>query len=266
MSILQLDGYTMIHKETGLKVTTGPTAATNFVWFDTAVKPLDDVRVRKALAYAANVPAIVSGLGGLLFENPSFLPPVVFGYTTQNVQAYGENLAEAKKLLQEAGYGPTNKPKLSLGFQNALNGQLFAVKLKQSWSEVADVSLDLLADAVTYPDFIAGKGGWNVAIGRVTRLVTDQFLPLVDSKDINVLNISRWSNAEADSLVTTAITQTSNSKRAAALASLQQLVSQQVPMLPLGGQHAIIASSPHLNGVTTYPFPGIVEFSPMSFA
>ena len=81
-----------------------PRIATNYIALNASVKPLDDVRVRKALQYALNratlLDAVYNGMG-----------TVVNGMYPQGLNGYNPDLPEipyspkkAKKLLAQAGY------------------------------------------------------------------------------------------------------------------------------------------------------------------
>lgn len=67
-------------------------------------KPFDDVRVRMAVNYAVNKPAIVDafyGDQGFVAKNP--MPPSLWGYN-QTLKDFTYDSAKAKQLLKEAGF------------------------------------------------------------------------------------------------------------------------------------------------------------------
>lgn len=86
--------------------------AVEYVGFNTKKKPLDDVKVRKAISHAIEREAIIKGVyndvGSLA---NAAMSPMVFGYS-ENVKPYEYDLNEAKKLLKEAGYDKGLKLKL----------------------------------------------------------------------------------------------------------------------------------------------------------
>ena len=75
-----------------------------YLAMNTQKKPFTDVRVRRAINYAINRPAIVkaiyAGLGKVA-KNP--IPPTMWSYN-DNVKDYSYDPAKAKELLKEAGY------------------------------------------------------------------------------------------------------------------------------------------------------------------
>ncbi|MBA3943214.1 MAG: ABC transporter substrate-binding protein [Herpetosiphonaceae bacterium] len=71
---------------------------------DTSVKPLDNPKVRQAIAYAINKKAILSGFYGDEGEVATdFLPPSLKAARPQGVETYDYNVDKAKQLLKEAG-------------------------------------------------------------------------------------------------------------------------------------------------------------------
>lgn len=68
-------------------------------------KPLDDLRVRKAIAYALDRDAFLDIIGPVLGgPQISPVPPGYFGHLEMGMEQYEYNPALAKKLLAEAGY------------------------------------------------------------------------------------------------------------------------------------------------------------------
>ncbi len=92
-----------IRKSSKLKVIDRPSFNVGYVTINQAVKPFDDIRVRKAVAYGLDRARVVrsfySGRGIVAHE---FQPPAVLGYST-SVPKYPYSPAKAKALLQQAG-------------------------------------------------------------------------------------------------------------------------------------------------------------------
>jgi peptide/nickel transport system substrate-binding protein len=72
---------------------------------NTTMKPLDDVRVRRAIAHAINRDEIVQFLGKDVAEAAySIVPNGYLGQTTEGIPQYEYNPEKAKALLKEAGF------------------------------------------------------------------------------------------------------------------------------------------------------------------
>ncbi|WP_269853377.1 ABC transporter substrate-binding protein [Streptomyces sp. RPT161] len=96
-------------KELAGRVGTGHFGYTNYLAFNTKVKPFDNPKVREAIAYAINRTSVVNAAGGssLAEAATTFLPnQPTFGYTPYDPFPAGPNgdPAKAKELLKEAGY------------------------------------------------------------------------------------------------------------------------------------------------------------------
>lgn len=80
-----------------------PSTQTFFIEFNTTRPPFNDPRVRRAVALAINVPAALweahSGVG---YPIGTIVSPATYGYA--DLEPYGYDPAEAKRLLAEAGY------------------------------------------------------------------------------------------------------------------------------------------------------------------
>ena len=77
--------------------------APQYMMMNTKVKPLDDVRVRRAIQHAWNREAWKASLGGVVGEQLAPAPIDLLGEDYKPV-AYEYDLAKAKQLLTEAGY------------------------------------------------------------------------------------------------------------------------------------------------------------------
>jgi peptide/nickel transport system substrate-binding protein len=92
--------------------------------------PLDDPRVREALAISVNADALFTGLlGPLSAASTAPLPPTVFGYS--KIGAWKYDPERAKQLLKEAGIAP---------------GQLKLTLLGRSQKNENDVGLAMISD------------------------------------------------------------------------------------------------------------------------
>ncbi len=93
-----------INARPGYKIKTAPGNRVMFLQLNIHKKPLDDVRVRKAMAYAIDAESIIKHVlrgYGILANGP--IPPGVFGHNP-NLKPYPYDPPKAKALLKEAGY------------------------------------------------------------------------------------------------------------------------------------------------------------------
>jgi peptide/nickel transport system substrate-binding protein len=76
---------------------------TYFIGMKNNMKPFNDIRVRRALNYAVDVPHIIKLLNGRAVKANGVLPPGMPGYDAK-IKGYNYNPAKAKQLLKAAGY------------------------------------------------------------------------------------------------------------------------------------------------------------------
>jgi peptide/nickel transport system substrate-binding protein len=98
------DDAALLARDPGVRVLLQPSNNLAYVSMNVQQKPFDDVRVRRAVAYALDIPAIVHALYGPgTSYGDNWTPPGMLG-ENKAVHIYPHDVAMAKKLLAEAGY------------------------------------------------------------------------------------------------------------------------------------------------------------------
>ena len=99
------DQRSEVAQDPNLKVVLRPSLNVGYLALNPNYKPLADVRVRQAIAYAINRPEIVQAFWGDLAQtNEHFLPPALKSYQSNQLGQYAFNPQQAQHLLKEAGY------------------------------------------------------------------------------------------------------------------------------------------------------------------
>lgn len=123
-------GYERLVKNDSLEVATVASFLDYEVLFNWNVPPLDNIKVREALAIAINDEALFTALlGPLSSKSIGPLPPTVFG--AADVGSWKYDPERAKKLLEEAGIKP---------------GELKLTLLGRSQKDENDVGLAMISD------------------------------------------------------------------------------------------------------------------------
>lgn len=140
--------------------------ATYYVNLNNQRKPFDDVRVRKAFSAAIDRQTLVDEvLKGGQIPATAFAPPMA-GYTPQAGQGF--NVAEAKKLLAEAGY-PDGKgfPTLTYVYNTSAGHKLNAEFIQQQLK--TNLGIDIVLQNMEFKtlielrnkhDFTIARDGW----------------------------------------------------------------------------------------------------------
>jgi peptide/nickel transport system substrate-binding protein len=113
-------------------------------------KPLDDLRVRQAIAYAVNRAELVKFKGPLTAREAVSIIPHDYLGTDENAPLYPYDPPKAKQLLTEAGY--PNGVKITL-IQTQLPTMLNTMQVVQA--QLKKVGIDLQLDVVDHPTFHA---------------------------------------------------------------------------------------------------------------
>ncbi len=203
-------------------------AGLRFIWLALNVekKPLDDPRVRRALAHALDVNQVVlAGYNGLAPVARALIQPQVLGYW-KDAPAPRRDVAEARRLLAEAGAG---RVKLRLTLLNQPAFQTMGLVIQAQLKE-AGIDLDLdVRDSGTY--WSAGKGD----AGRSLDLVLQRFNGKLDpnfntqwftSSQVGAWNWARWRSPEFDRLNAQAGGELDRETRADLIVQCQKLMAE----------------------------------------
>jgi oligopeptide transport system substrate-binding protein len=144
-----------------------PYLGTYFYLFNTNKPPLDDVRVRRALAMAVDRERLTNTvLHGTNMPAYSITPPGTLGY--QPPQVFNYDVRKAKQLLAEAGY-PDGEgwPGLEITYNTSESHQKIAVALQQMWKDALNIDVTLAnqewkvyLDSVDQMNFQMARRGW----------------------------------------------------------------------------------------------------------
>lgn len=120
-----------------------------FFGLRTSAPPLDDVRVRQAIAHAIDREAIVK-MSPLRRTAVGILPPGMPAYSP-SVKALAHDPARARKLLAEAGH-PGGADLLPVRFLMTPAGPLAEALYEKFRSDLADVGIPVEFEQVTWPE------------------------------------------------------------------------------------------------------------------
>jgi len=210
-----------------------PYMGTYFYRFNTLNPALQDVRVRKALAYAIDRKKItekVTKCGQI--PAYSFTPPGSNNYFPKTEIPYDVELA--KNLLKEAGYDSGSEfPVLEILFNTNEDHRKIALAIQQMWQENLGISVELVnQDWKVYlnremiGDFQVSRAGW---IGDYEDPNT--FLDTLRPNRGN--NKTGWENPVYDKLIKQANSTIDQKERYKLLNEAEQLLIDEMPIAPI---------------------------------
>jgi len=250
-----------------------PGAVMELLVMRTTNPPLDDVRVRQALAYAIDremlTRVILSGM----------VPPAVSPMISTQAAAYQDdpfatyakpNPAKVTELLRAAGWqrsgdGPWKKDGevLTLKWVAGAGSMPFRAKLAQLVQEQLRrqgirTEITLIPSEVLYST-VAPHGKFH--LGEWSELTGAEPLPnliygcheIPRAPSWAGKNRAGWCNKQADALMTRADSQVDPAQRAATVKAANAIIAREVPVLPLFQSPDVVAWSTRVHGLRLNP-------------
>ena len=229
-----------------------PYMGTYFYRLNTTNPYLNDVRVRKALAYSIDRRLLVDKVTKCgQIPAYSFTPPGSNGYEPTTSIPFDPELA--KQLLFEAGFNSENKfPKLEILFNTNEDHRKIALAIQQMWQQNLGIEVELVnQDWKVYlsremvGDFQVSRAGW---IGDYEDPNT--FLDLMRPNRGN--NKTGWENMEYDSIVAQANSTNDQSERYELLKQAERILIDEMPIIPLYTYVRSYQLSPDVKGFSPH--------------
>jgi oligopeptide transport system substrate-binding protein len=227
-----LPGYARIHGYTGL----------TYYIFNLRKAPFNDARVRAAISMTADREFVTKQIlkAG---QQPAYslVPPGIANYQTGAMstdfkgQSMEERLARAKKLLEEAGYGPEKPLKFTFSFRNSGDNPRVAPVVQQNWAKIAPwVQVEILGaetqinyEKLRQGDFELGDAGWISDFNDAKNFV------YLFQTSTDQLNYGKYSNPEFDKLMEAADVEKDTVKRANIMKQAEAIVLKENGFMPM---------------------------------
>jgi len=224
--------------------------------------PLDNVNIRKALSISVLRDVIgpdVLGTG----ELPAYgwVPPGTSNYEgaqylpAWSQEPYDQRVAEAKKLMEEAGYTAANPLKLQLRYNTNENHQRIAVAISDMWKQIGvEVELFNAETAVHYDalragDFNVGRAGWLLDYDDASNSLDLLKTGVMQDGEMNWgNNYGRYSNPEFDKLMVDASNELDLVKRAELMHKAEATAMDQFAAIPIYWYVSKNVVSPKISG------------------
>lgn len=216
-----------------------PYLGTYFYRFNTAKKPFNDIRVRKAFSMVIDRNLITSRVtrGG---EIPAvtMTPPGIGGYSYTasplQTKVTKEIVAEAKALLAEAGYKDISTfPKVEILYNTSENHKKIAVAIQQMWKGFLGVQVGLYNQE--WKVYLASQSQLKFDISRSAWIgdYTDPntFLDMFVTNGGN--NNTGWTNKSYDDLIAKAASETDHAKRFELFKEAEKILLEELPVAPI---------------------------------
>jgi oligopeptide transport system substrate-binding protein len=164
---LPLDKLPVYQARENSPLVVAPYLGTYFYLFNTERPPVDDVRVRKALAMTVDRDKLIrTVLHGIYTPAYTITPPGTMGYQPPRLFDYDPE--KARQLLAEAGY-PNGEgwPGVEVIYNTSENHRKIAVALQQMWKDelnievtIANQEWKVYLDSIDTMNYAVARRGW----------------------------------------------------------------------------------------------------------
>ncbi len=222
-------------KDPRLRVVTTDAGSLTYlaVGFSAGAGPLEDVRVRRALRLALDLPALVAA-GTIAGGTPAgrVIPPGSFGFDPVRVPPR-RDLATARRLLEEAGYPSGFETDLDVGPNARQAGQAVA-------AQAAEAGIRLRVVVRRPDDFVSRIDGgsplclYSWFVGRdAGQALRNGFHTRDAARGLGSMNRTGYSNAAVDEALARLAAAARAEERLARLREVSDLLDEELPWIPL---------------------------------
>jgi len=244
-----------------------PIDRTFWIFLNTQHPSLASPLIRQALSLAVDRSAITKHIliGGKPLGKP--LPISLFGENTSS--AVGMNLEEAQKRFEQGlnalGYTKATLPPITITYSQQANRKQLATYLQEVWSKTFGIDVRLQAQEWNVLRSNLGKGLFEVTGCFEVALYKDPMEFLERFVSINPCNFAQWTFPTYGETVTSAKKERDPQRRLELLGKAEQILTEQVPFIPISTDVLLFEHHPHLKGYVLDCI-GAVDFSYASFS
>jgi oligopeptide transport system substrate-binding protein len=210
-----------------------PTLGVYFYRINTRHPPLDRIEVRRALALAVDRRDIVETVTRTgQVPALSFVPPGLSGYEPSTLGA--ENVAEAQRLLAEAGFpGGRGFPKLEILYNTHEGHKAIAELIQDRWKRTLGIDVGLRNQEFAVSLETVRQGQYDLARAAWIGDYADPntFLDMFVTGNEN--NETGWGNEEYDRLIHSAAAEADPAKRMKIFHDAEAILMRDLPILPI---------------------------------
>ena len=226
----------------------------SFLGLGTRNPPLDRLEVRQAIAHAVNRDALVEASPEFRRPSIGLVPPGMNAYSP-DPKAMPYDPALARRLLQDAGYGPAN-PLPPITILNTARSSAALGTLESVRRDLAAVGIRLDTRQVTWSELgeaiMAGKAPMFLLAWIADLPDPDVFLRgLFESGGSS--NYFSFRDAEVDRLLELGVRERNPIKRSQIYRDLERRILSQAPVVPLYHTTGLIAYRDEVHGLEPGP-------------
>ena len=248
-----------LRSETGVTLDAKPSLSYNLLFVNTKRPPLDNIKVRQAIAYAIDRNAIIQTVAFGEGEVTGPIAPALANYAlpTSGYPLYTRDVAKAKQLLQEANVGPVSFTMLTQTTEPAYAKDIAQLVQQQ----LAEIGVTMKIETLEFTQWVDRwlKADFDMAPGLngggpdpdfyVYRYFTD---------DGNLNFVTSYKNPVSSDAIKQARASTDPAKRKDLYTTAQKELVNGVPFIWLFVGRDYVATLPTTKGFTHLPTGSII--------
>ncbi|EFU7107192.1 glutathione ABC transporter substrate-binding protein GsiB [Escherichia coli] len=254
---------TLLEKNKNIELMASPSIMQRYISMNVTQKPFDNPKVREALNYAINRPALVKvAFAGYATPATGVVPPSI-AYA-QSYKPWPYDPVKARELLKEAGY-PNGFSTTLWSSHNHSTVQKVLQFTQQQLAQVGIKAQVTAMDAGQRAAEVEGKGqkesgvrmfytGWSASTGEADWALS----PLFASQNWppTLFNTAFYSNKQVDDFLAQALKTNDPAEKTRLYKAAQDIIWQESPWIPLVVEKLVSAHSKNLTGFWIMPDTG----------
>lgn len=254
---------TLLEKNKNIELMASPSIMQRYISMNVTQKPFDNPKVREALNYAINRPALVKvAFAGYATPATGVVPPSI-AYA-QSYKPWPYDPVKARELLKEAGY-PNGFSTTLWSSHNHSTAQKVLQFTQQQLAQVGIKAQVTAMDAGQRAAEVEGKGqkesgvrmfytGWSASTGEADWALS----PLFASQNWppTLFNTAFYSNKQVDDFLAQALKTNDPAEKTRLYKAAQDIIWQESPWIPLVVEKLVSAHSKNLTGFWIMPDTG----------
>lgn len=252
---IEIDQILKLKGVKGIRVAESPSLFVDYVYINAQRAPLDNFKVRQALSYAIDYQGIIQHVQrGLATQMRGPIPKGLWGYS-EKVFQYKRDVAQAKRLLAEAGFPQgfattlSYSPRRPWWEQEALviQANLAEIGVKVELRSYADPTF---REKIDRGDFDLAFGVWSPDYGDPYMFMNYWF----DSANFGLPgNRARYKNERVDTLIRRAAVASDPKERFRLYLEAQNLVVTEAPYILLYQKNLLLPMRANIKGYIFNP-------------
>lgn len=243
--------YTNLKQAPGVEIET--VQASYMIWIELNAKipPFDNVKVRQAMNYAFPQAEVLKTVYYDLADPLTAPMPAIYPNATSRFWKYGQDLAKAKALLEEAGYPNGFSTSLTYNAGDPVQEPI-AILFQTALREIGVELVLNKVPASTFYDYVTNRSQPMIFYLDAPWVPDPGYSTQLYFHSQSYVNYSNYENAEVDRLIEEGLQTLDPEERERIYSRVQEIVMEEAPWVFVAYPNYTLARRENLQGWTYY--------------